>query len=142
MSRFISEKLRLLVAERAGFACEYCLVHQDHLVLSGQIDHIISLRHGGLTISENLAYSCAICNNNKGYDIGGILPDGTLSRFFNPRQDHWPDHFEISNGLILPKTSIAEVTVRLFQFNSPEQVEMRQFLAAEGLYPHGRLIYT
>ncbi|MCY7328206.1 MAG: HNH endonuclease [Saprospiraceae bacterium] len=137
MSRFISDKLRLLVAERADFACEYCLVHQSNLVMSGQIDHILSLRHGGLTVLENLAYSCAICNNNKGYDIGSILSDGTISRFFNPREQYWSDHFEISNGLILPKTPVGEVTVRIFQFNSPEQVDMRLFLAEKGLYPRG-----
>jgi len=125
----------LLVSERAGFACEYCLTHQDDLIMSGQIDHILSLRHGGKTIFENLAYSCAICNNNKGYDIGGMLADGTLSRFFNPRIDYWPDHFEVSDGLIFPKSAIAEVTVRLFQFNAPEQVEIRRFLTMEGRYP-------
>ena len=110
--------------------------------MSGQIDHIVSLRHGGQTISENLAYSCAVCNNNKCYDIGGILPSGALSRFFNPRTDHWPEHFELSDGLILPKSPIGQVTVRLFQFNSPEQVEMRQFLAEAGLYPRGKVLHT
>jgi hypothetical protein len=140
MSRFIPEKLRLLVAERAGFACEYCLVHQDNLVMSGHIDHILSLRHGGQTTPENLAYSCAICNNNKGYDIGGIFSDGILYRFFNPRHDRWSDHFEFSDGFILPKSPIGEVTVRLFQFNTPEQVEMRLFLTDAGLYPRGNAI--
>lgn len=142
MSRFIPEKLRLLVAERAGFACEYCLIHQDNLVLSGHIDHIISLRHGGQTTLDNLAYSCAICNSNKGYDVGGILSDGTISRFFNPRTDLWSEHFEISEGNILPKSPIGEVTVRLFQFNSSEQIETRLFLTEAGLYPPHKPFHT
>lgn len=58
MSRSIPDKLRLLVAERAGFACEYCLIGQDDLIFSCQVDHIISLKHDGKTVAENLAYSC------------------------------------------------------------------------------------
>ena len=135
MSRFIPEKLRLLVSERAGFACEYCLIHQDDLIASGQMDHILSIRHGGLTTLENLAFSCAICNNNKGYDFGHIFPDGTFVRFFNPRTDYWPEHFELSNGLILPKTSIGQVTVQMLQLNDANQVEKRQALTIEGRYP-------
>ncbi len=134
MSRSIPEKLRLQVARRADFVCEYCLVHQDDLVFSCQIDHIISVKHGGETGVENLANSCLPCNVSKGSDIGTIVA-GRFTRFFNPRRDKWAEHFYVSDGFILPKTPIGEATVRIFQFNAPERVLRRQFLALVGKYP-------
>ena len=136
MSRSIPEKLRLLVAERAAFACEYCLLHQDDLIFSCQVDHIISLKHGGQTHEDNLALSCLTCNVNKGSDIGTVLfSGGRLTRFFNPRKDKWAAHFSISEGVILPKTRIGEATARIFQFNAPERVLRRQLLMLAGRYP-------
>lgn len=73
MSRNIPEKLMAMVAQRASHVCEYCLVHQDDLVFGCQIDHILSLKHGGETLPENLAYSCLTDNINKGSDIGTVL---------------------------------------------------------------------
>ena len=43
MSRSIPDKLRLLVAERAGFACEYCLVGQDDLILAVRLITLLVL---------------------------------------------------------------------------------------------------
>lgn len=138
MSRFIAEKLRAFVAERANFRCEYCLVHQDDLILACQIDHIISIKHGGLTESENLAYSCLICNVNKGSDIATILfPSHKLVRLFNPRSDIWSDHFELSKGLISDKTEIGRATAKIFQFNLPERLIRREYLISVGRYPGG-----
>lgn len=136
MSRNIPEKLRALVAKRAGYACEYCLVHQDDLIFGCQIDHILSLKHGGETIADNLANSCLPDNIYKGSDIGTILlPGRKLTRFFNPRTDKWTDHFTLSEGLILPKTKIGEATVKILQLNSPERVLRRQLLILVGRYP-------
>lgn len=96
MSRPIPEKLRNQVADRAANRCEYCLIHEEDLILKCQIDHIISLKHKGATSLENLAYSCLICNTNKGSDIGTVvLPNQNFVRFFNPRLDQWADHFEL-----------------------------------------------
>jgi 5-methylcytosine-specific restriction endonuclease McrA len=50
-----SEPLRRLVAERAGYRCEYCLLHEDNSYSPHQIDHIISLKHGGRSDADNLA---------------------------------------------------------------------------------------
>lgn len=89
MSRAISEKLRALVAKRAQHSCEYCRIHEGDLVFSAQVDHIISVKHGGPTGAANLAYSCLICNVNKGSDIATVLlPDTNPVRFFNPRLDN------------------------------------------------------
>ena len=136
MSRTIPEKLRALIAHRAGYACEYCLMQEKDLVLSAQVDHIISIKHDGPTESENLAYSCLICNTNKGSDIATVLlPDTQLMRFFNPRKDRWSDHFELLEGLILAKTAIGKATVKILDFNAPERVLRRQLLIEIGRYP-------
>jgi 5-methylcytosine-specific restriction endonuclease McrA len=64
MDRYIPTELRLLVAERANHLCEYCLIHEDDTFVGCQVDHIISLKHGGQTEADNLAYACAFCNRN------------------------------------------------------------------------------
>ncbi|MEQ1745551.1 MAG: HNH endonuclease [Saprospiraceae bacterium] len=127
MSRYIPESARQLVAERANYKCEYCLLPQHIAGFPFEIDHITSLKHGGSSSPDNLALSCPICNGNKGSDLGTFV-DGQLIRFFNPRTDIWVDHFELYHGKILPKTPIGEATVRIFDFNHPEDIALRQKL--------------
>lgn len=68
MSQYIPEDLRTLTAERGNYACEYCLISQEDTFHTCHIDHIISLKHGGKTIEQNLAFACQFCNRNKGSD--------------------------------------------------------------------------
>lgn len=60
MSIYISEKFRTEVRDRAHGLCEYCLFHESHAFFPFELDHIISLKHGGPTALDNLAYSCLI----------------------------------------------------------------------------------
>lgn len=137
MSRYINEKLRQLVAERAGSLCEYCLTHEEDTFLTCEVDHIISLKHGGETKSENLAYACVFCNRNKGSDIGSILmPDNTFIRFYNPRIDKWPDHFKLEELIIQPITEIGKATAKILDFNHIDRIIERQTLMDVGRYPH------
>lgn len=118
MSRYISPKNRLFVQKRASFCCEYCLVPEIFSFIGYELDHIISKKHGGGNETENLAWSCAFCNYRKGTDIGTVLLlSMRLVRFFNPRTDKWNEHFEVSGALVLPKTDIAEGTIKIFHFN-------------------------
>jgi len=55
MSRYLSRNLRLLVIARADFICEYCLIHEDEAHYGCQVDHITSVKHGGLATADNLA---------------------------------------------------------------------------------------
>jgi HNH endonuclease len=73
MSRYISESLKKRILQKANGCCEYCLMENNVSFISHQIDHIISIKHGGLTRLDNLAYACFSCNNSKGSDIGTIL---------------------------------------------------------------------
>jgi hypothetical protein len=134
----ISAELRRLVADRAEGLCEYCLIHVDDTFFGCQVDHIISEKHGGLTREDNLAYACLFCNLHKGSDIGSLVPGTrTLVRFFNPRLDHWNEHFSLDHDgiTIVPLTDIGEATARLFTFNSSERLLERHALLAVGRYP-------
>ncbi len=135
MTRYISQELRRLVAERADSLCEYCLI-PDADGVSFQIDHIISVKHGGSTIPDNLAYACIYCNLQKGTDLGSInWRTGELVRFFNPRRDFWGEHFDLNEDVIQSLTDIGEVTARILDFNSEDRILERQALIAVGRYP-------
>ena len=136
MATDISQALRRQVAERAYHVCEYCLVHEDDLLLACEIDHVISLKHGGKTRPENLANACFHCNRHKGSDVGSVSPaTGAFSRLFNPRSDHWSEHFYFNAGRIESSSVIGEATVRILDFNHPDRVLLRKLLADEGRYP-------
>lgn len=136
MSRYIPDALRRLVATRAAFRCEYCHVPEIGTFYSFQIDHITSLKHGGETSVENLAYACILCNRNKGTDLGTRLEnDERIISFFNPRTDNWSEHFEADeNGMIISKTLIGEATVKIFGINHGDSIIERSLLIAAGKY--------
>lgn len=135
MSSDVSAALRRLVAERAYGVCEYCLVHELDLYHGCEVDHVISLKHGGLTVPENLAYACFHCNRHKGTDLGSIsLQTGKLVAFFNPRSDIWKQHFYMVGARVEALTEIGELTSRILEFNHPERLAFRQLLVEVGRY--------
>lgn len=135
MSR-IPNHLRLLVADRAGYRCEYCRVPELFLATTFHIDHIRSLKHGGQTVLQNLCFCCPHCNQNKGSDIATYEDEKTdmMVRFFNPRKDLWAEHFAFLDGEILPRTKIGEATTRILEFNLPERIMLRHELDKAGYF--------
>ena len=135
---YISAELRRLVVLRAEGLCEYCLLHEEDTFYGCQVDHILSEKHGGPTLADNLAYACSFCNLHKGSDVGTFVP-GTqrLVRFFNPRIDRWNKHFRLdSDGItILSLTEIGEATARIFGFNTESRLQERRILERVGRYP-------
>jgi len=104
-------------------------MHEDDTFFNFQIDHIISLKHGGITSENNLAYACAICNNNKGADLGSFVENPLeLIRFYNPRIDEWRKHFKIENAEIIPVTDIGKVTIKIFRLNDEHRIIERETL--------------
>jgi HNH endonuclease len=134
MSKYIPENLRIQVAILAYFRCEYCHRHEGDSFIKFQIDHIISRKHGGLTILANLAYCCPICNNNKGSDIATILQDDThLIRLFHPRKDTWSHHFEVlEEGVFMGKTDIGNATIKILDLNNVNRILERIDLISAG----------
>ena len=137
MSNYLSAEIRAAVAERAGNICEYCLIAAEDSYYRHQIEHIISLKHGGLSEPENLALSCVFCNRNKGSDIGSVVKNSTeFVRFYNPRTDIWSEHFRLSGVAIEPLTKIGEATVRILQINHEDKIMERVILSKLGRYPN------
>ena len=136
MRKRISESTRRLVAQRADFCCEYCLLHENYLFLAFEIDHIISLKHGGDNGLNNLAYACPHCNQHKGSDIATLVESQEdITLVFNPRKQKWREHFNTDNGEIIPITKVGLATLKLLRFNEPDLVILRRTLARAGLYP-------
>lgn len=132
----LGRKLRAEVAGRAGFRCEYCLIHEDDSGFSHQADHIVSIKHGGSSDSANLAYACVLCNRHKGSDIASIDPgSGELVPLFNPRSDRWHDHFRVDGEYIIPTSRAGGATVRLLQLNALGRTAERRLLHSLARYP-------
>ena len=129
MSHYISNKLREIVVKRAGHCCEYCRLPLEDSFFPYHIDHIISLKHGGQTVLNNLTLSCMLCNINKGSDIGTVLlPDRIFIRLYNPRIDKWNEHFEFSEAAIYAKTSVGKASIKVLKLNEVERVVERQVI--------------
>lgn len=124
------------VWHRAKSRCEYCLFPSEFSEYPFHIDHIIAQKHGGKSVSENLALSCFYCNSYKGPNIGGLDPvTGTFTRLFHPRKDKWSDHFEWEVSKLIGTTEIGRTTIDVLRINHPDAVTVRRFLMTENVYP-------
>ena len=137
MSRFhIPAQLRRLGIGRAQGCCEYCLLPQEDADFPHEVDHVVALKHGGLTVSENLALACLKCNRYKGSDLTAIDPvDGVIVPLFNPRTQVWDEHFALDGALMIGLTQTGRATVALLRMNDPVRVNQRQQLMEAGRYP-------
>ncbi len=130
----ISDKLRQQVAKNANYTCEYYLTSEFFLATTFHIDHIRSIKYGGKTILQNLAYACPHCNQSKGSNIASYTNEDELVRLFNPRNDIWDEHFKvIKSGIITPISSIGEVIVNTLSFNQLERIIFRKSLIEIGV---------
>lgn len=128
--------LRFEVIQRAQGRCEYCLIHQDDTEATHEIDHLVAIKHGGQTISGNLALACQLCNRYKGTDLTGIDPETSMIvELFNPRTQMWSGHFELEDCVIVGRSPSGRATVALLQLNSEVRLIDRHALAAAGRYP-------
>jgi HNH endonuclease len=129
----IPSALRRQVRERARDCCEYCLIPETMTWALHTIDHIIAEKHGGTTVSANLALACVICNARKGTDLTSIDEQtGSIEPLFNARRDRWSDHFRLANGRIEPLSATGRATARLLRLNDPQRVKERELLVAIG----------
>ncbi|MCC6463592.1 MAG: HNH endonuclease [Saprospiraceae bacterium] len=131
-------ELRALVRDRARDCCEYCCAQAVFSHDPFSVEHITPLAKGGTNEAENLAWSCLGCNNFKftattGYDLltGQIVP------LFNPRMDHWADHFRwsVDFSTIIGLTPSGRATVLRLQLNRQGLVNLRMVLRKAGKHP-------
>lgn len=131
----VSTGLRELVADRAAYRCEYCLLPASAAFHSHEPDHIIPRQHGGLTDATNLAFACFRCNRYKGPNVGSFDPlTQTLFPFFHPRLQVWTQHFAFDSNAIHPLTPEGRVTVQILRLNDAERLEEREALRRSGLW--------
>ena len=129
MSEGVRPALRRAVRERAYGRCEYCGIPDTESLFPHEPDHIISIKHGGTTNSENLAYACFQCNRAKGSDIASLDPlTGILTPLYNPRTQQWHEHFQFRGAIIEPLTAIGRVTAKLLNLNNTARVSIRENL--------------
>lgn len=126
---YISNILRSQVEVRANHCCEYCLLPVILSFYPHEVDHVIALKHGGITTADNLAHACWRCNRYKGSDLGSFDPEtGEFSFLFNPRTQTWVDHFSPHDTRITGKTMEGRTTVQLLKLNTDERLSERRRL--------------
>jgi len=136
MRSYISKRTKEKVIERAIYKCEYCQLSEIYSFLPFQIEHIISIKHGGGNELENLALACSHCNSYKGSDLTTFLDNyEDIVVIYHPRKEDWSTHFENKNGEIISKTRTGQATIKLLRLNEPERVAIRKILSQVGLYP-------
>jgi hypothetical protein len=104
--------------------------------LGFEVEHIIALKHHGLSEESNLALACFACNRHKGPNLAGLDPQtGQLTRIFHPRTDDWQSHFRWSGPHVLGLTDIGRTTIDVLEINAPLRVAHREALIEEGVFP-------
>lgn len=132
----ISRRIRKSVADRAQGVCEYCLLSEEDSFFPHEVDHIISLKHGGEHLSSNFAWACLPCNRSKGSDIGSMVPPSNdFVRFYHPRKDDWAAHFRLEGPHIVALSSMAQATIHILQLNHPDRLLERKALIEIDRYP-------
>ncbi len=129
-----SRKLSRLIAARAQWHCEYCLSPSAFSTQPFEVDHIVPLSKNGLTVPENLAFSCG-CNSYKGNKTRGRdSRTGRLVPLFHPRRQRWTQHFFWSEDLlrIVGRTATGRATVDTLQLNRIELLNLRRLLRTTG----------
>ena len=125
--------VRRLVITRAGERCEYCLLPTTVVFFPHEVDHVVAEKHGGATEAANLAYTCWRCNRHKGTDLGSFDPaPRDFSLLYDPRTQHWHEHFTLQGARIEGLTPAGRTTVRLLQLNSTERLAERKALLENG----------
>jgi hypothetical protein len=130
----MAEALRNLVRARAADSCEYCRVSSDIAgLLPFHVDHVRPKQHRGTDELSNLSYSCSWCNRFKGPNVTSYDPEtDALVILFNPRTDHWHEHFWLDGAVIVGRTPQGRATVELLRMNDEKRLGLRIELADAG----------
>lgn len=126
----MSDLLREFIAARANYCCEYCQLIESNSAFVHEIEHIISRKHRGETVPENLCLACFECNQFKGANIAGLDPKtNELTRLYHPRVDTWNEHFAWNGVKLTGLTATGRTTVEVLRINELERMEHRKFLS-------------
>ena len=134
----MKQSLVRAVRERARFCCEYCFAQLLFSSDSFSIEHIIPRAKNGLTVLENLAFSCQRCNNHKFTATEAIdLISGSIVPLYNPRTDIWVEHFEWNEDFteLLGISPTGRATILRLHLNRDGLVNLRRVLYQTGFHP-------
>lgn len=70
----IAAALRRQVRERAKDRCEYCLLAEVQAFFPHEPDHVISQKHGGRTVLENLVLAAFVLTRLMSTLLFGVTP--------------------------------------------------------------------
>lgn len=101
------------------------------------MDHIIAVKHGGTDVDDNLCLACYECNSYKGSNVAALDPlTRDATKFYDPRQQHWDDHFRINpDATLTGLTPEGRATVNVLRLNDEERVKQRLGELLTGDYP-------
>jgi len=148
--------VRAAVRLRARDACEYCLFPTagrfqiEHIIPPDLWDdyangHLPGLSsqpdRGGPNHIDNYAWSCPFCNQRK-HDRVSHRVGRRSTRFFDPRHDHWPDHFTFTIGSahlflegISPEGRATEIGLGFNESGAEGPLAWRHVTILAGAYP-------
>lgn len=138
MSDYVSERLKIKIRQQAVDRCGYCQSLQKYVWGTLEIEHIIPKSKGGSNDEQNLWLACRSCNLYKSDQTYGIDPiTDENSPLFNPRTQHWREHFSWSDDgvYIVGLTSCGRATVKALQMNSPCVITVRRAWVSVGWHP-------
>jgi len=96
----VASALRQQVSADARHRCGYCPTREALVGTLMEIEHIEPEAMGGPTVRENLWLACSTCNGHKASRITAVDPtSGETVRLFNPRRQHWDDHFKWNSSV-------------------------------------------
>jgi hypothetical protein len=130
--------LRDRLAAAAGFRCGYCRSSEKVTGIKLVLDHIVPRARGGTDAEVNRWPICDPCNEFKQARIRARDPErGEFAPLFDPRQQHWRDHFAwVDGGLhIVGLTPTGRATVAALRLNRELLVEARAAWIGFGVHP-------
>ncbi len=134
--RHIPGRLRKQVVKRAGNRCEFCQLSQEGQEATFHIDHTIPVSAGGETILANLALACVSCSLRKAARQTAYDPkDKKEVEIFNPRKEHWEDHFRWEGVYLVGVTAIGRATVEALNMNRKLILAIRHEEMLVGRHP-------
>lgn len=127
----LTAKIRVRVAERSHYCCEYCRSQEQYSPDSFAVEHIKPIARGGTHDLNNLAFSCQGCNNRKYTHIEATDPTTQeIAPLYHPRQQKWSDHFAWNEdcSLVVGLTPTGRATIDKLQLNRIGLVNLRRIL--------------
>jgi hypothetical protein len=123
----------------AEHRCEYCHAPEVIFNIAFEVDHIVAVGRDGTDQPSSWALACRMCNLRKSDVTHATDPTtGQNVPLFNPREQTWEDHFEVSQEApfrVTGKTPIGRATEDHLQMNSTLQLAARDQWVTLGLFP-------